>query len=165
VGTAAILWATVASAAPRGAAPVPAVLPDSIAEYLATAHLRVLATSGACNVLQGQFIKQKQVDWAVGVSDSSGIKLLVFPGGMVDSVQDAPRTSEWSVGNSMPECAFTVLRRSAVQNFIDAWGQLDESGKTITRANHDGIVEHSLGGYSIILYCQEGKWVAITGMD
>jgi hypothetical protein len=118
------------------------------------------------NVVQGQFLKAGQMDWAVLCSIKGVSTILVFWNGseknpaaiapMEDRIFLQGITAE-RIGYSR---GIGVVGKDVIEQHFDAYG-----GPKPPPVDHQGIDDALIGKASETWYFYEGKWLKLTGSD
>ncbi len=118
------------------------------------------------NVIQGEFARSGQIDWAVLCSVDGVSTILVFWNGSEKSpaVVAAREDRNYLQGISATEFGFSRELRPVREAFImrhhRAYG-----GPTLPLIDHQGIDDAFLEKASTTWYFHSGKWLKLTGAD
>jgi hypothetical protein len=118
------------------------------------------------NVIQGEFKKKDQTDWAILCSKDSDSSILVFWAGSnkkVDVIKKSP-DKNWlqSIGND--KIGFSRLISPVDQGFILEHYKR-HGGSKPPPIRHQGIDESFVQKGSVVHYYYHGKWLDLTGAD
>jgi hypothetical protein len=117
------------------------------------------------NVINGEFAKKGQKDWAVLCSRDHSSFVLIFWGG------DRPCPSEilqskdrgWLQGTG-DGIGYSRVISTVGKNFIDSHFEA-YGGPIPPTILHEGINEAFIEKASTVHYCHNGKWLELTGAD
>ncbi len=118
------------------------------------------------NVIQGEFARKRQKDWAVLCSKESKSAILVFwgkptkcPGemGWVEDKYGLQGIGEGKIGYSI---AIAPVDADYILEHYQRYG-----GPKPPPLDHQGIDGAFVGKASVVLYCHEGEWLRLTGAD
>lgn len=119
------------------------------------------------NVIRGSFARAGQEDWAVLCSRGGASEILVFWGGPArcpSPIGEPQADRDWLQGIGGDEIGYSRHIRAVGREFIlrmhEAFG-----GPEPPPIEHQGIEEHFVEKASSVLYCYQGKWLVLTGMD
>ena len=118
------------------------------------------------NVIQGQFQRKGQEDWAVLCSTGRVSSILIFWGGaskQVASTASSPDINslqgidDRKIGYSRE---ISVVGRKYILEYLRHHG-----GPTPPPITHDGIENSFIDKFSTVFYYYKGNWVPLTGAD
>jgi hypothetical protein len=118
------------------------------------------------NVIQGQFAKKGQNDWAVLCSVNSVSTLLVFWGGSTQCTSEMGKDKNinWLQGVGGGEIGYSRFISSVAKKQIQEYQGYN--GATILQPLlHEGIDVAFIGKASGVRYCYKSKWVFFSGAD
>jgi hypothetical protein len=118
------------------------------------------------NVISGSFAANNQQDWAVLCSRDGVSVIKIFWGGETSCPSEIAGSHDrnWlqDIGNN--RIGFSrVIAPASKQTILDhhkAYG-----GPTPPPISHQGIDDYFLGKASVVHYCRDGQWIALTGAD
>jgi hypothetical protein len=118
------------------------------------------------NVIQGEFAKPGQLDWAVLYSRDRTSSILIFWNGSIQNpseIASAPDIAYLQdIGNN--DIGFSrvisAVGKKATLRFYDAF-----DGPKPPPVDHQGINDAFEGKASVINYYYRGKWLKLTGAD
>jgi hypothetical protein len=144
-------------------------LPPAVRRDLDRRRCTIPQTSGRTaphNVLTGSFVAHGSRDWAVLCSIAGESRILVYRGGSTRRVDSLA---------AMPDSAFIRRDEQGVRQFsrkIDmtdakAVSDLARSSGDMKppTADHDAILDGTVGSASTMHYYRRGKWVRLAGAD
>lgn len=119
------------------------------------------------NVIRGNFARAGQEDWAVLCSRDGASEIRVFWGGPArcpSPIGEPSPDRDWLQGMGGAEIVYSRHIRAVGRDYIlrmhEAFG-----GPEPPPIEHQGIEEYFVEKASSVLYCYQGKWVRLTGMD
>lgn len=118
------------------------------------------------NVIQGQFAKNGQSDWAVLCSVNSASTLLVFWGGSTQCASEAGKDKNinWLQGIGGGKIGYSRFISSVDKKQIQEYQEYN--GETLMQPLlHEGINVAFIGKASGVRYCYKGKWMFFSGSD
>lgn len=118
------------------------------------------------NVIQGQFAKKGQNDWAVLCSVNSASTLLVFWGGSTQcsSEIESEENINWLQGIGDGKIGYSRFISSADKKQMQKYQEYN--GESILQPlSHEGIDVAFIGKASGVRYCYKGKWKFFSGAD
>ena len=116
------------------------------------------------NVIQGQFAKKGQNDWAVLCSVDSVSTLLVFWGGSTQCASEVGKDKNWLQDVGGGEISYSRFISSVDKKQIQKYQGYN--GSTILQPLlHEGIDVAFIGKASGVRYCYKSKWVFFSGSD
>lgn len=142
-------------------------LPEEIRSALEQQRCKIpLGVSGHVNVIRGSFAKQGQIDWAVLCSVAGESHIQVFWGGSARCPSRLAARPDRDYLSRTPEGSDEYYRGLGTvgKTFILKHHQA-YSGPKPPRIMHDGIDDRFIEKASVVHYCHEGKWLALTGAD
>ena len=133
--------------------------PLPIRQQLERMHCRVF---GKENLIRGQFAADKQDDWAALCVNGDHIQPVVIWGGKVQcDARPAPaRDYKELMADPMRDAYIATAEPKKIAMYADSVGGV-ESLPSVTHAGLEVGDEQA----SVIYYCQQGKWVQLTGAD
>jgi hypothetical protein len=140
-------------------------LPPAVAAQLRSRHCMIPQTFEAQapeNVIQGAFRAPGSSDWAVLCSVDGSTTLYAFLGRQFDAplaLRNQPDTAwlDADPGSSTYGSAWGIAVRSAA----DLRASRQIHGAAVF--DHDGIEDARLEHSATVRYCQNGRWLALTG--
>ncbi len=144
-------------------------LPSEIVEELKAQKCTVPQTFGNSkphNVISGSFAEKNQKDWAVLCSRDGVSTIKIFWGGAVRCPSEIAESKDhgWlqGIGNNKIGYSRAIgpARKKAILEYHKAYG-----GPTPPPISHQGIDDYFLEKASVVHYCSNGKWIALTGAD
>jgi hypothetical protein len=121
---------------------------------------------GQQNVIQGEFAKPGQTDWAVLCSVERISSILIFWNSSatnlaeIATMRDIDRLQSEGGDKMAYSRAITPVGKNYIMEHYDAYG-----GPKPPPMNHQGIDDAFVGKASIVLYFYKGKWLQLTGAD
>ena len=122
------------------------------------------------NVIQGEFAKKGEKDWAVLCSKEEKKEgksaVLIFWGAPTDCPDEMPWMKDQyglqglggnKIGYSI---RISPVDKKYIMDHFESYG-----GPKPPPIDHQGIDSAFLGKASVVLYCHEGKWLSLTGAD
>lgn len=101
------------------------------------------------NVIQGQFLKPGQRDWAVLCWHQDKSSILIYPGSAAADVQTV-RSEDHDPYRIIHTVTAFVLQKRAVR---------DKLTESLPPFDHDGIEDGPIQKASLVLYYRDGEWV------
>jgi len=101
------------------------------------------------NVIQGQFLKPGQRDWAVLCRHQDKSSILIYPGSATADVQTV-RSEAHDPHRIMHTITAFVLQKRAVR---------DKLTESLPPFDHDGIEDGPIQKAALVLYYRDGEWV------
>jgi hypothetical protein len=101
------------------------------------------------NVIQGQFLKPGQRDWAVLCRHQDKSSILIYPGSAAADVQTV-RTADHDPYRIIHTVTAFVLQKRAVR---------DKLTESLPPFDHDGIEDGQIQKAALVLYYRDGEWV------
>jgi hypothetical protein len=119
------------------------------------------------NVVRGEFATLGQVDWAVLCSRDRESMILVFWGGPARCPGEFSRSADraWLQGIGSEQIGFSRYVSTITAARILAIQEAYNRDSPLVEIRHDGLEEAFLEKASTIHYCQEGRWIEISGVD
>ncbi len=114
------------------------------------------------NVIQGEFAKQGQADWAALCSRNGTSEIWVFWGGPARCTNELGTSADvaWlqrtARGKIVYSRKISPITRSAMLHYPE---------RPPMFMNHDGIEDTLVGKSSTIFYCRSGKWIRLAGAN
>ena len=118
------------------------------------------------NVIQGEFARKGQRDWAVLCSREGKSSILVFwekPSECPDNigeVKDKIFLQGWLEGQVIYSRVIAGVSADYVLKHYERG-----AGTEPPPFDHEGINDLFAGKASVIHYCERGKWIGLTGLD
>jgi hypothetical protein len=118
------------------------------------------------NVIEGEFAKPGQTDWAVLCSVRGGSSVLIFWNGSptrsaeIARMRDIDRLQSWGNGRMVYSRAITPVDGAYITEHYTAYG-----GPKPPPMDHQGIDDAFVGKASEVLYLYRGTWLRLTGAD
>ncbi len=118
------------------------------------------------NVIRGEFAAKHQQDWAVLCSKGGSSEILIFWGGPVRCSSGLRKSQDrhWlqvvTKGKISYSRAIDSVGGDQILSYYEAFGS-----PTPPPIKHEGIDDAFVGKASVIHYCNQGKWIELTGMD
>ena len=119
------------------------------------------------NVIQGEFAKQGQKDWAVLCSRNGVSSILIFWSGPTQDCDNevAPaKDKEFLQGIGDGKIGFSRAISPASKKFIHS-AHKTYGGPEPPPIDHEGINDEFMDKGFVIHYCYEGKWLQLQGSD
>lgn len=119
------------------------------------------------NVIRGNFARAGQEDWAVLCSRDGASEIRVFWGGPArcpSPIGEPSPDRGWLQGIGEGRIGYSRLIRAVDRDFIMSM-YAEFGGPKPPPIEHQGIEEYFVDKVSVVLYCHEGKWVALQGVD
>jgi len=144
-------------------------LPGNIINELKARGCRIPQAYGfdkVHNVIKGGFAARYQQDWAVLCSKGGSSEILIFWGGPARCSSRLRRSEDrhWlqvvATGKIGYSRAIDTAGRDQILSYYEAIG-----GPAPPPIKHEGIDDAFVGKASVIHYCNQGKWIELTGMD
>ncbi len=101
------------------------------------------------NVIQGQFLKPGQRDWAVLCRHQDKSSILIYPGSAATDVQTV-RGEDHDPYRIIHTVTAFVLQKRAVR---------DKLTESLPPFDHDGIEDGRIQKAALVLYNRDGEWV------
>jgi hypothetical protein len=101
------------------------------------------------NVIQGQFLKPGQRDWAVLCRHQDKSSILIYPGSAAADVQTV-RSEDHDPYRIIHTVTAFVLQKRAVR---------DKLTESLPPFDHDGIEDGPIQKAALVLYYRDGEWV------
>jgi hypothetical protein len=101
------------------------------------------------NVIQGQFLKPGQRDWAVLCRHQDKSSILIYPGSAAADVQTV-RSEDHDPYRIIHTVTAFVLQKRAVR---------DKLTESLPPFDHDGIEDGRIQKAALVLYNRDGEWV------
>lgn len=101
------------------------------------------------NVIQGQFLKAGQRDWAVLCRHEDKSSILIYPGGTAADVLMV-RSEEHDPYRIIHAVTAFVLQKRAIR---------DKLTETLPAFDHDGIEDGPIQKAAIVLFHRDGEWI------
>ncbi len=101
------------------------------------------------NVIQGQFLKPGQRDWAVLCRHQDKSSILIYPGSATADVQTV-RSEAHDPHRIMHTITAFVLQKRAIR---------DKLTESLPQFDHDGIEDGPIQKSAIVLYYRDGEWI------
>jgi hypothetical protein len=150
---------------PHVFAELPAALKDELAKRQCTVPQTYISTRPH-NVIQGEFAKKGQKDWAVVCSTGHMSSILVFFGG---SDKDVFQFAAGSDKNYLQGIGGGKIGYSQLIGVVGEDYILEHykryGGPTPPPITHDGINVAFVEKASSVLYLEKGEWLSLTGAD
>lgn len=118
------------------------------------------------NVIQGEFAKPGQTDWAVLCSTGRVTSILVFWNGSalnpveIAKANDLDRLQGWGGEKIVYDWVISPVDRKFIMQHYTAYG-----GEKPPPIDHQGVEDAIYGKGSSVLYFYRGKWLHLTGAD
>lgn len=144
-------------------------LPKNIVEELKNRRCKIPQTFGhnePHNVIKGSFAEKGQEDWAVLCSKNGVSTIQIFWGGSARCPSEIQKSEDrgWlqvvvpgKIGYSR---AINSISKKPILAYHEAYG-----GVAPPSISHDGINDVFLEKASVVHYCNQGKWIELTGAD
>jgi hypothetical protein len=117
------------------------------------------------NVIEGEFTRSKQLDWAILCSRNRVSSILVYRGGTADDVAElAASEDRHYLQGSRTAIYFSHQIGVATPEYIHAMNKAFDGG-SLPPIDHDGINDAFVEKASSIKYWHQGKWWALQGAD
>ncbi|HLX46552.1 MAG TPA: hypothetical protein VKR43_24055 [Bryobacteraceae bacterium] len=122
--------------------------------------------AGPHNVIQGEFAKPGQKDWAALCSVNRVSSILVFWNGSevrpaeIEKMKDIDRLQSWTDQQMVYSRAITATDEKNIMKYYNAFG-----GEKPPPIDHQGIDDAFVGKASVIRYFYRGAWLHLTGAD
>ncbi|HAH33145.1 MAG TPA: hypothetical protein DCL44_12605 [Elusimicrobia bacterium] len=118
------------------------------------------------NVIQGEFNKKGQKDWAVLCSSGQISSILIFWGGSITDVSSIAAASDKDYLQGIGGDAIGYSREiSAVGGKHILGHYQDHGGPAPPPIDHEGIEHSFVEKASTVLYYYKGEWLHLTGAD
>ncbi len=101
------------------------------------------------NVIQGQFLKSGQRDWAVLCRQQDKSSILLYPSGATAEVQSV-RSEDHDPYRIIHTASAFVLQKRAIR---------DNPAESPPQFDHDGIEDGPIQKAAIVLYYRDGEWI------
>jgi hypothetical protein len=101
------------------------------------------------NVIQGQFLKPGERDWAVLCRQQDKSSILIYPGGATAEVQ-LLRNEDHDPYRIIHTATAFVLQKRAIR---------DKLTESLPQFDHDGIEDGPIKRNAIVLYFRDGEWI------
>lgn len=101
------------------------------------------------NVIQGQFLKPGQRDWAVLCRHQDKSSILIYPGSTTADVQ-LVRSEDHDPYRIIHTATTFVLQKRAIR---------DKLTESLPQFDHDGIEDGPIQRNAIVLYYSDGEWI------
>jgi hypothetical protein len=101
------------------------------------------------NMIQGQFLKAGQRDWAVLCQHQDKSSILIYPGSATAEVQTV-RTEDHDPYRIIHTTTAFVLQKRAIR---------DKLTESQSQFDHDGIEDGPIQKVAIIVYYRDGEWI------
>lgn len=118
------------------------------------------------NVIQGEFARPGQTDWAVLCSRDRKSAVLVFWAAAIDAVDEATAVPDLGFLQGVGDDQIGFSRRIGVASreyILDHYREY--GGPEPPPIDHDGIEDAFAGKASAIAYFYKGEWLTLTGAD
>ena len=152
-------------------------LPPSAFKELAPAIVKELQERGCTipqtafisephNVIEGEFARKGQKDWAVFCSREGESSILVFWGGPAKCHHELKATKDLNGLQNSGEnkivysLSISLVDKKYILEHYETYG-----GPKPPPIDHQGINYAFLGKSSELQYCHEGQWLTLTGAD
>ena len=118
------------------------------------------------NIVRGRFAAQNQEDWAALCSSNDSSSIVVVWGGdvrcpgSIERMADATFMQDLGRGRLELSRLIGVASPQTIQRFANEF-----DGPRTPSLDHDGIEDAFIEKGSTILFCHEGAWVNLQGMD
>lgn len=118
------------------------------------------------NVIQGEFARKRQKDWAVLCSREGRSSILVFwekPSSCpteIGEAEDKNFLQGWSGGRIVYSRMLDSATADYIREHYERYG-----GTKPPQLDHQGIDDAFMGKASIVWYCHKGEWLRLTGAD
>ncbi len=125
-----------------------------------------IVDGGPHNVIQGEFAKPGQTDWAVLCSLNGASSVLVFwNGSAANAAQIEARTDDaslqsWTDGKMVYSRKIEPVGKTYIMDHYRAYG-----GEKPPPIDHQGVNDIFVGKASVVLYFYRGKWLHLSGAD
>ena len=144
-------------------------LPSKLVEELKAQKCTVPQTYGGGkphNVISGSFAKENQKDWAVLCSRDGISVIIIFWGGAARCPSEIAGSLDknWLQGIGNNKIGFSRAIGPASKEAILKHHK-EYGGPTPPPTPHQGIDDYFVGKASVVHYCSNGKWIALTGAD
>ena len=144
-------------------------LPKPIVKKLETRGCKipqVYAFEKPHNIIQGQFAKKGQSDWAVLCSVNSASTLLIFWGGPTQCTSEMEKEKNINglQGIGGGEIGYSRFISSVDKKQIQEYQEYHET-TIIQPLLHEGIDVAFIGKASYVRYCYKSKWIFFSGAD
>ncbi len=118
------------------------------------------------NVIQGQFAKQGQIDWAVLCSRNSTSTLLIFWGGSTQCSSEIEKEKNINglQGIGGGKIGYSRFISSVDKKQIQEYQEYSET-TILQPLLYEGIDVAFLGKASGVRYCYKSKWIFFSGAD
>ena len=133
--------------------------PLHVRQQLQAMHCRIFKKE---NLIKGNFAAEKQVDWATLCVNGDKIQPVVLWGGKTqcDSHPAPARDYKEITANPLRDAYIAPAGAKKIGAYHDAFGGPDK----VPAITHAGL-EVGDEQASIIYFCQQGKWIELTGAD
>lgn len=127
---------------------------------------QVPMVDGPHNVIQGEFAKPGQTDWAVLCSIGRVSSILVFWNGSavnpaeIAKRKDVDRLQGWGGEKIVYSWKIAPIGRKQIMDYYNGFG-----GEKPPPMDHQGVDDQFCGKASVVLYFYHGKWLHLTGAD
>ena len=101
------------------------------------------------NVIQGQFLKAGQRDWAVLCRHEEKSSILIYPGGATAEVQMV-RSEGHDPYRIIHTITAFVLQKRAIR---------DKLTESLPQFDHDGMEDGPIQKVALVLYYRDGEWI------
>jgi hypothetical protein len=121
---------------------------------------------GLHNVIEGQFAKPGQIDWAILCSIGRVSSILVFWNGSeknpaeIEKRPDLDRLQGWGGDKIVNSWTISPVGKDYIMEHYDAYG-----GEKPPPIYHQGIDDAFVGKASEVMYFYQGKWLHLSGAD
>src|SRR5690606_5937400 len=122
---------------------------------------------GPHNVIRGSFARAGQEDWAGLCSRDGASESRVCGGGPArcpSPIGEPQADRRWLQGMGGDEIVYSRHIRAVDRDYILRMHQAF-GGPEPPPIEHQGIEEYFVEKASSVLYCHQGKWLVLTGMD
>jgi hypothetical protein len=144
-------------------------LPSEIVKELKALKCTVPQTyenSKPHNVISGSFAEKNQTDWAVLCSRNGVSSIKIFWGGAARCPSEISESQDknWLQGIGNDKIGYSRAIEPASKKAILEYHK-EYGGPTPPPISHQGIDDYFVGKASVVHYCSDGKWIALTGAD
>ena len=118
------------------------------------------------NVVSGQFTTPGRVDIAVLCLRDTTSVILVYRGGVADSVSELAPRPHLQAELSDTSSGFTFSRAVGVADSAFIWSRFEQyGGRRPPTLDHHGINDIFVGKASVVWYWHRGQWLQLQGSD
>lgn len=144
-------------------------LPSEIVKELKALKCTVPQTyenSKPHNVINGSFAEKNQTDWAVLCSRNGVSSIKIFWGAAAKCPSEISESQDknWLQGVGNDKIGYSraigLVSKETILEYHKEYG-----GPTPPPMFHQGIDDYFVGKASVVHYCINGKWMALTGAD